>query len=76
MGGRECEDGEGKRGRRCEVGFLEMVTVFKQDRVDGILSNLRSFFSFVSLFLTCRILGGHSFVCGGEHRIFYWCSRR
>ena len=21
MGGRECEDGEGKRGRRCEVGF-------------------------------------------------------
>ena len=30
MGGRECEDGEDKdkRGRRCEVGFLEMVPVF------------------------------------------------
>ena len=23
MGGRECEDGEGERGRRCEVGFVE-----------------------------------------------------
>ena len=64
MGGRECEDGEGERGRRCEVGF-GYVYCF-----EGVLSGQQRFCSicglyflsshFLSLFLTCRIIVGHS----------------
>jgi hypothetical protein len=66
MGGRECEDGKGKRGGGVKL-VLEMVTVFEGDiEWTSFLFNLWSFFSLVSLFLTCRIIGGHSilFVVG------------
>ena len=67
MGGRECEDVEGERGRGGVKVVLEMVTVFPTGKSGCfLLSNVWSFFSLVSLFLTCRMIGGHSilFVVG------------
>ena len=52
------------RGRGGVKLVLEMVTVSRGgiEWTTAFLFNLWSFFSLVSLFLTCRIIGGHSFL--------------